>query len=146
MIEKIQQNTNPVSELTQLAEQGKWEEIDSILPSRSNNQEVFSWAKENLFHENSEMRDLAASVLESSAVELTDDDIHTLVTLMRTVDEKNPYPTFRAACALSKRLNHEAIDDSLQREIKNTIGLYLDDADVSEIAQKYLNDYFSVIT
>lgn len=131
-----------ITQLVSLAEQGAWEEVDIILPDLSQKPEVHKWATENVLHSESEKRDLAASIIEASNLELTEDNITDVVTLMRTTDEENPYPTFRAACALAKKLDQIGDDESLKNEVRETIKMFENDADVSELAKSYLSEYF----
>lgn len=103
-----------------------WAKIDTHIPKYSNTKFFVSWAKVNLFCENYALRDLAASILAISNTELTKQDIDNLTKLMNEEHEENPYPSFRAALTLAKRLSDERVS-SLSKEIREKIVSFLED-------------------
>jgi hypothetical protein len=125
-----------LNNILNLVKQENWEQVDAILPQHSNTQEFLNWAKDNLDNEDPNLRDLAASILEISDTEISEQTITNLYTLMNEKDD-NPYSAFRAACALAKRIENPEIA-SRANQIKNKLEEYLSDIDVSSIAQRYL--------
>jgi len=79
-----------------------WQKIDEKLPSICDRTDILNWAKENTQNEDDSFRDLAATILESSALDLEVNDILKLKALM----SDKSYPGFRAACALAKRFKN----------------------------------------
>ncbi len=59
-----------------------WKRIDGALEECSNDQEYFAWAVENLSNPDSNLRDLAASILERTDFDLTDEVVSQLFALM----------------------------------------------------------------
>jgi HEAT repeat protein len=108
-----------------------WEIIDGKLGNYSDEEEFLKWSKKNLSNEDSGLRDLAASILERSKYDLEDSDIDNLIALMNENDEENPYPSFRAACALAKR-------GIITKDVINKLEFFVQDDNVSEIAKSYL--------
>jgi len=49
----------------------------------------------------------------------------------------NPYPSFRAACALAKRKEKNEVRGIIE-EIKNKLEEFIEDEGVSEIAKNYI--------
>ena len=96
-IPETQNNLDKFIELAKLNTDEAWEEIDYKLSQYCNNQDVLNWAKENTANPDSGLSDLAATIMEATSEELDDKDIDNLVLLMRSNDEENPYPSFRAA-------------------------------------------------
>jgi len=135
--EKFNQQPSNILELVELAEANNdegWEKIDSELPSICNNLDVIQWARDNTMNKSDGLRDLAGTIFEASNIILTPKDIQTLQELMN--DEG--YPGFRAACALAKRISSPEIvliKDDIKANLKN----FINDDDVSEIANEYLN-------
>lgn len=118
-----------LADFIMLAEQGtdkSWEKIDFHLPAYCDKPIFISWAKENLFNENYALRDLAASTLILSKTEFSQQDIDNLTKLMNEIYEENPYPSFRAALALARRLNDARIT-SLSDVIRKRIVSFLED-------------------
>ena len=134
---------NPqLAQIIELAQSGKdedWEKIDQIIPAIANDKEFYSWAKENLGDGESNLRDLSATIIESSQCSLTDEDIKNLEQLMREND-KNPYPSFRAACALARRIKDDPRISGLLPALRNKLKLFLEDPNVSDIARSYSSD------
>ncbi len=128
-------------EIIKLAESNTdegWEQIDSQLDTICDDSNVINWARENTLNSSDGLRDLAGTIFEASSVKLTDNDIKLLQELMG--DEG--YPGFRAACALAKRLDSPEIaqiKDSIEGKLKD----FIEDDDVSEIANEYLK-FFNV--
>ena len=114
-----------------------WAKIDSKMPEFCNNEVFLKWAKDNILIENNELRDLAASIIESTDAVIDNQVIQDLYSLMK-VNES--YPGFRAACALAKRLNNENVKP-LVEEIKEKLDKFKGDEDVSSIAIKYLKSF-----
>jgi hypothetical protein len=112
-----------------------WVIIDQKLPEFINNLIFLNWAKSNTNNADSGLRDLAATIFESSSVELKDDEINDLIKML----ENNDYSGFRAACALAKRFEDELIKPFVN-QIKGKLEDFVDDPDlnVSEIAKNYL--------
>ncbi|MBI4599967.1 hypothetical protein HY732_03520 [Candidatus Uhrbacteria bacterium] len=111
-----------------------WAKIDLELPQVCNDPVVLTWARENTSNPESGLRDLAATIFEASKVPLTSEDIEKLTRLMS--DES--YPGFRAACALAKRTNQPEIL-AMRDSIREKIRFFIDDASVSEVANKYFS-------
>jgi len=93
--------------------------------------------KDNLDNEDSGLRDLAASTLELTNQELEDADIENLLNLMQKTDEENPYPRFRAACALAQRGSDKRVTSRLS-EIQATLEEFTENEGVADIAKGYL--------
>jgi len=126
-------------ELAQANTDEGWETIDEQLPEHCNDPEFLDWARANTANEESGLRDLAATILEGTDEPLTEKDIaNLLTTLMREDDPENPYPSFRAACALAKRSDNPMVEKELE-SIEAKLNEFVDDDDVSEVAQKYLD-------
>ena len=111
-----------------------WQKIDEKLPSICDRTDILNWAKENTQNEDDGLRDLAATILETSDLDLEVADILKLKELM--LDKS--YPGFRAACALAKRFKNPAVSPAIAL-VKQKLQDFLKDEDVSEIARKYLD-------
>jgi hypothetical protein len=116
-----------------------WDKVDALLPELSNQQLTFSWAGANLRCGDLNIRDLAASIMEQTEMPLQDANVVDLFWVMSQVEETNPYPSFRAACALAKRRADERIAIKIA-EVKDHLQNFTEDEDVSEIAQDYLGE------
>lgn len=139
-LEKNFKQSGPLNNFIELAKTNddkSWGEIDEKLSQHRSDPALLDWARENTNNEDSGLRDLAATIYEATETDLSADDVSNLLILMRKADTENTYPSFRAACALAKRKENELIKNSAE-EIKNKLALFLDDTNVSEIAQKYL--------
>lgn len=133
-----------LADFIMLAEQDtdkSWSKVDSHLPAYCDKPTFISWAKENLFNENYALRDLAASTLVLSKTELSQQDIDNLTKLMDEEYEENPYPSFRAALALAKRVSDQRIT-SLSSVIRKRIVSFLEDDTVWDIAKKALEEMY----
>ena len=142
-MEQIPEELNNIDKFIELAKLNtdeSWEEIDSKLPQFCNNQNVLNWAKENTANPDPGLSDLAATILEATNEELDDKDIDNLVLLMRSDNTENPYPSFRAACALAKRSKNELLTDSILSEVKDKLKNFTEDEDVSDIANAYIDN------
>jgi len=100
---------------------------------------VLDWAKKNTANPDSGLSDLAATILEASDETLDAQDINNLTSLMRSNNKENPYPSFRAACALAKRSTSHLLEKPLLSEIKNKLEAFAEDEVVSDIAKSYLD-------
>jgi hypothetical protein len=135
--------TNPSQQLvtfTQLAKGNTdegWATIDEQLAEYCNDPEFLTWARANTANEESGLRDLAATIFERSDAPLDDEDVSKLLILMREMDPDNPYPSFRAACALAKRPDNQGVREVLE-EVRTKLKSFVDDEDVSGIAKQYL--------
>jgi len=118
-----------------------WAKIDAHLPEYSNMKSFVSWARMNLFDENYALRDLAASILSISETELSQQDIDNLTKLMNEEYGENPYPSFRAALVLAKRLGDERIF-VLGEAVRMKIVAFLEDEAVWDIAKKTLEEMY----
>ena len=137
---EIKNTKEALGQLTELAksnQDGDWEIIDGKLDNYSDEEEFLKWSKENLNNEDSGLRDLAASILERSKHDLGDSDVDNLISLMNENDEKNPYPSFRAACALAIRCKEKRVE-KITKDVIDKLELFVQDDSVSEIAKKYL--------
>ena len=112
-----------------------WERIDGVLPGVCNDAYALDWARENLESEDTDLRDLAASLFEASSLELSDQDILGLETLMK---EDEDFPGFRAACALAKRLGVDRRIEFLRGGIEDKLKAFADDQDVADIVAEYI--------
>ena len=129
-------------QLIMLARKGTdeaWEEVDKILPELCDDAAVVQWARVNIHNDNLDLSDLAATILEATNIELNKDDTSELLKLMSSNKPENPYPSFRAACALAKRFGTGLIPDDMQAKVKSKLKEFLDDEDVAGIAQEYLS-------
>lgn len=115
-----------------------WATIDEQLAEHCNDPEFLAWARANTANEESGLRDLTATIFERTDAPLDDEDVSKLLILMREVDADNPYPSFRAACALAKRPDNQEIKTVLG-EVKAKLQSFINDEDVSEIASQYLD-------
>ena len=130
---------NELNEIVELAKANRsedWEIIDRKLPQLSNSEIFLNWARGNLGNEDSGLRDLAASVLENANCNLNSTDISALKRLMQESDG-NPYPSFRAACALAKRSDNPEIKGFIE-EIRNKLQQFAEDEGVADLAKNYL--------
>lgn len=118
-------------------EDDDWAQIDKFLPSMSNSEEVSMWAKYNLKNPNYGLQDLAASILELTHTNLEDTVVEGLFELLSEENKENPYPSFRATCALAKRI-HDPRIAKYKEIIRTKLQLFIDDEDVSQIARYYL--------
>ncbi len=114
-----------------------WDAIDEELPQCANDESFLNWARLNLNNENSGLRDLSATVLEKSNCNLVDENIKNLEVLMNE-DDENPYPSFRAACALASRYPDKRIK-AIDNEILARLNEFISDTSVGDIAKKYIN-------
>ncbi len=126
---------NILQTLVDLAKQGLWENVDALLSTHANDIAVITWARVNTQNRDLNLRDLSASIYEVSTVTLEENDIEKLLVMMREQIE-NPYPRFRAACALVKRAN--TIEKYFVGEAKVILREHLNDEDVADIAKTYL--------
>lgn len=141
-MERIPEMKNHIDKFIELAKLNTdeaWEEIDSKLSQYCNNQDVLDWAKENTANSDSGLSDLAATILEATNNELDGKDIDNLVLLMRSDDAENPYPSFRAACALAKRVNSGLLTESILSEVKDKLKIFTKDKNISDIAKSYID-------
>jgi hypothetical protein len=140
-----------------LAAQEKWGEIDALLPVAAQQLDFFNWAGANLKCLDLNYRDLAASILQYTDLDTNDTKLlskELITELFRAMDDKaaseaNPYPSFRAACALAKRYpdpNNKTMPEDvtnalkgLVEEIELKLQGFVDDEDisVSETAKYY---------
>jgi hypothetical protein len=114
-----------------------WAEIDEQLPVVCDQPEFVAWAKLNTANQESALRDLAATILGATAEELETEDVDKLVALMRADDPANPYPRFRAACALAKKRGVINLP-LVQAEVAITLREFVDDPAVADIARQQL--------
>ncbi|MFA5967294.1 MAG: hypothetical protein WC805_02145 [Patescibacteria group bacterium] len=135
--EEERETLEKIIALAQRNDSEGWKEIDATLPEIADSPAVVEWAKDNLDNEDSGLRDLAASTLELTNQELEDSDIENLLNLMQKTDEENPYPRFRAACALAQRSSDERII-SLLDKIQSTLTEFTENEGVADIAKGYL--------
>jgi hypothetical protein len=141
-MEKIQENQDHIDRficLAKLNTEGAWEEIDDQLKQYCNDSKVLNWAKENTANTDSGLSDLAATILEATSQKLDTKDIDNLVLLMRSDNEENQYPSFRAACALAKREISSLLEASTLLEVENKLKEFIEDDSVSDIVEKYIN-------
>ncbi len=142
MVETFETN-NPekmLNKLIELAEMNRdedWEMIDKELEKYFDEEVFLDWARNNTDNEVSGLRDLAASILEEADCELGDSDIENLKDLMRENNEENPYPGFRAACALAKRHNDGRVK-LIINEVVDKLKNFIQDDNVADIAKEYL--------
>jgi len=137
---EIKNSKEVLEQLTELAKNNQdedWEIIDGKLGNYSDEEEFLKWSKKNLSNEDSGLRDLAASILERSKHDLEDSDIDNLIALMNENDEENPYPSFRAACALATRCWEKRVEKII-KDVIDKLELFVHDDNVSEIAKEYL--------
>lgn len=135
--------TVPEQKLNQLISLAKentpesWEQIDKQKNSVCNDPDFLTWAKNNLFNNDSGLRDLAATLFEASDIILSIEDVQNLMRLMTTDDS---YPGFRAACALAKRFKTENIKPQIDK-IKEKLEEFTKDEDESvvKLAKEYLD-------
>lgn len=136
--------TNPSQQLGTFIQLAKantdegWVAIDKQLAEHCNDPEFLIWARANTANEESVLRDLAATIFERTDAPLDEEDVSKLMILMREIDSDNPYPSFRAACALAKRPDNQGVKEVLE-EVKAKLQSFIDDEDVSEIASQYLD-------
>lgn len=118
-----------------------WGKIDAVIGSVADEPEHVLHAVADLSHENRNIRDLAASVLEATSVELADE---TIVLLKEMLGDEHFYAKFRAACALVK---HRAYGDQ-REEVKAILQEACADEDdeIISIAQKYLGELETQLT
>ncbi len=136
---EIQNRMDDFIKLAKLNTEEAWEKIDEQLPRYCNNPVILNWAKENLANLESGLADLSATVLEATDEKLNDKDTANLILLMHRDYADNPYPSFRAACALAKHINDVLLAESVVLEIRNKLKIFLEDKDVSDIAQSYID-------
>lgn len=128
--------SDKLKELTSLAlanNEDGWAVIDKKLPGLCNDQTFLLWARSNTTNTESGLRDLAASIFESSNIELDDQGVSNLIVMLSYED----YSGFRAACALAKRFKNKAVSPFID-QIRKKLESFINDSDVSEIAKKYL--------
>lgn len=113
-----------------------WQEIDALLPTVCNDPVFIAWAKKNTAHQESALRDLAATILGATTERLSDEDVDRLLSLMREQDPDNPYPRFRAAAALVQK--GAAGQPPVRDEVAAVLREYLDDAGVADLARQHL--------
>jgi len=130
-------NLSKIVDLARKNTDENWEKINSLLPQYTDQQEFFSWAGENLKNSDSGLRDLAASIFEQTKLPLDDAIVKGLFKLMEETDEENPYPSFRAACALAKKHEDERVSGKIN-QVRRELQSFVEDEDVSEIAKGYL--------
>jgi len=126
---------NIATYLAYLASEEMWGNVDVLLPAHADDADVIAWARAHVRNPNANLCELAASIYEVSSITLEADDLENLLVMMRERID-NPYPRFRAACALAKRAN--VLDKQIVAEAQFILHEYLDDPNVSDIAKKYL--------
>lgn len=116
--------------LQQAAKTGRWDYVDTALPSLADDEEILHWAEtEGLNSPDEDLRDLAASVFEQSDVGLSQVVMARLVEIVNAPTGK--YDRFRAACALL----HHGIETS---KVIERITEFRRDPDVAAVAERYL--------
>ncbi len=133
---KMDQQLLSLIQLAKINNDESWEKIDSQLPMICNNSDVIDWARKNTKNPSNSLCDLAGTIFEASSIEFTNNDIKLLEKLM----ENEGYPGFRAACALTKRLNLPIVF-SIKNKIKEKLESFIEDPDVMEIANEYLKKF-----
>lgn len=113
------------------------QQVDSLLPTICDDPSVVSWARQNTKNPESPLRDLAATILTATATELDDTDFDNLVSMLHEDDPSNPYPRFRAACALVKK-NLTADFPLIRAEVISVLREFVNDEDVADIAREHL--------
>ena len=126
-----------LNRVVDLARQEVWEKVDGLLPQHADQQEFYAWARENFGNLDPNLRDLAASIFEQTELPLDDGVIEGLFGLVGETDEENPYPSFRAACALAKRHEDERVSGRID-EVRSKLKSFVEDKDVAEIAKGHL--------
>ena len=126
-----------INTIVDLAKEENWQKVDDLLSQHAGQQELFDWARGSLSDPDSNLRDLAASILEQTNLPLEDVVIEGLFGLMGEVDENNPYPSFRAACALAKRYEDGRVLGKIA-EVESKLQCFVEDEEVTEIAKGYL--------
>ncbi len=141
----MEKGTEPQSHIDEFVNLAKlntdeaWEKIDEQLSQHCNEPEVLNWAKGNTANLDSGLSDLAATILEATDEPLDAEDVDNLVSLMRSDNKENPYPSFRAACALAKTAINDSLEESILSEVENNLKVFLKDDDVSDIAKSYID-------
>jgi len=119
------------SEVISAAREENWDYVDQNLSSFANDDEVVDWARSaGATSDDDNERDLAASILEKTNHDITEQDKDTLRGMMQA--DKNPYAQFRASFAL---FNHGDRSEAVIGKIKEATK----DEDVKDIAEKYLS-------
>jgi|SRR5579872_1278900 len=120
-----------VDALKQAAEQGDWVLIDSVIPQIVSNQEFLNWSlREGLQDINSDIRDLAVSILEKSNIQLDGQTVERLKKIM--FEDENIHVRNRASFTL---FSHNVRTE----QVIKALHLALSDPEVSAIAQNYIN-------
>ncbi len=130
-----------------LALDWKWEKIDKQKYKYKNNSYFIDWAKNHILNENPDISDLACTMLEITDINLNSDDIQKLEQLRQKTNPNYKYAIFRALCVFSNKIdeiikiqeNPDFDQNNFIEQIKNNISKYLDDEEVSEIAEYYVN-------
>ncbi len=121
-----------------------WGQIDEMLQKAeiSKDSTSIQWAGKYLttYKEgnliDADLLDLAASLFEIGGSDvLTGQDIAVLTEVLDYQNKENPYPRFRAACALANAGHMSKKVEGVLKEFSNDV-----DQDVSSIANEYLGD------
>ena len=134
---EVTRQLREVVRLARIDDDLSWQIIDAVLPKLAQKTEFVNWARMSTTHRTASFRDLAGSIFEQTEIGLTDEDIALLVELMNEVRSSNPYPCFRAACALAKRVRDNRVF-RYRNDIVTTLNRYAFDDEVNEDALRYL--------
>lgn len=108
-----------------------WESVNQHIKSICNDSKSITWAlEEGISNLDRNLRDLGVSILEVSDYVLKPEDIDKITELLQK--DENPYVRFRAAFTLFNR-GHKT------NEVMDKMQEALQDPDVKEIAEQYLN-------
>ena len=116
--------------LLSAAEAGQWDYVDEHIGAFANADAVLAWIVEGgLANPDENVRDLAASLWEKSDRPFLPGVAEKLADL--AANDSGKYVRFRAACALCAHGDRSSI-------VTEVIRGFVDDPDVSSIAQRYL--------
>lgn len=122
-----------MEKLIAAAKKENWGFVDKQIPYFANDPNAIKWAKDKgLVDEDSNVRDLAASLLEktSNLDERTETKLYGLMSRYKS------YAGFRAACALASHDWQEKAS-----EVRAVLKKAAKDANVGNIAKRYLQSY-----
>ena len=137
----MKSNKYNISYFVNLAEKNTdeaWEIIDRELVKHCDDAEILDWASKNILSENSALADLSASILELAEIKLSKQEVSDLILLMNSTDLENPYPSFRAACALAKHKDNLLITNCVLDSVESKLKEFGDDESVSKVVRVYL--------